>query len=71
MLKTHLQIAARVNYDILVRYLLWMKEHGLASLENDDEGHERVSLTPKGHEACRMLVHWINEVVKGAPQEGQ
>ncbi len=67
MLKTRLQLAAGVNYDILVRYLLWMQERGLVSLVNDEHGYERVALTVKGREAVKTLVHWINEVVKGRP----
>ena len=29
------------------------------------DGHERVALSPKGYEAYRKLVQWINEVVRG------
>lgn len=65
MLKTRLQVAANVNYDILSRYLEWMVQRGLVSLENSADGHERVALTPKGHEAYRKLVQWIDEVVHG------
>src|SRR6266568_1852455 len=34
------------------------------------ERHERVILTPKGYEAYRRLVQWINEVVRGLPPRG-
>jgi predicted transcriptional regulator len=67
MLKTRLQVAANVNYDIFTRYLSWMAARGLVALENSPDGHERVALTPKGHEAYRKLVQWINEVVRGRP----
>lgn len=64
MLKTRLQVAANVNYDVFSRYLEWMCARDLAVLENSADGHERVALTPKGREAYRKLVQWINEVVE-------
>ncbi len=70
MLKTRLQVAANVNYDVFSRYLSWMLDRGLVALENSPEGHERVVLTPKGYEAYRRLVQWINEVVRGLPPRG-
>lgn len=66
MVKTRLQVAANVNYDMFSRYLGWMEGHGLVSLENASDGHERVALTPKGQEAYRKLVEWIHEVVQGS-----
>ncbi len=65
MLKTRLQVAANVNYDVFTRYIEWMRVRGLADLEDSADGHERVALTPKGREAYRKLVQWINEVVEG------
>lgn len=65
MLKTRLQVAANVNYDVFGRYLEWMTERGLVSVEGSPDGHARVALTAKGHEAYRKLVQWINEVVRG------
>ncbi len=65
MLKTRLQVSANVNYDVFLRYLGWMEGHGLIELGDSPDGHERVALTSKGHEAYRRLVQWINEVVHG------
>lgn len=65
VLKTRLQVAANVNYDVFSRYLGWMRDRGLVSVENSADGHERVALTPNGYEAYRRLVQWINEVVHG------
>ncbi len=65
MLETRLQLAANVNYDVFSRYLQWMAERGLVALEESSDGHERVALTSKGHEAYRKIVQWINEVVRG------
>ena len=65
MLKTRLQLASRVNYDVFRRYVSWMSDRGLVSIENSSDGHERVGLTPKGEEAYRKLVQWINEVIHG------
>ncbi len=65
MLKTHLQVAANVNYDVFARYLAWMQARGLVELQQSADGHERVVLTLRGREAYRKLVQWINEVVHG------
>ena len=64
VVKTRLQVAANVNYDVFTRYLEWMKGRGLVSLENSADGHERVALTPKGRESYRTLVLWIHEIVQ-------
>lgn len=65
MLKTRLQVAANVNYDVFSRYLAWTIDRGLVVLRPSADGHDRVALTPKGQEAFRRLVQWINEVVHG------
>lgn len=68
--KTRLQVAANVNYDVFTRYLDWLRDRGLVSLEGNPDGHDRVALTPKGYDAYRKLVQWISEVVQGrAPGE--
>lgn len=64
MVKTRLQLAARVNYDVFRRYVNWMSDRELISMDSSDDGHERIALTPKGEEAYRKLVQWINEMVK-------
>ena len=66
MVKTRLQVAANLNYDVFTRYLTWLLRKGLVSIENSPDGHERIVLTAKGHDAYRRLVQWINEVVHGA-----
>jgi len=65
MLRTHLQVASNVNYDIFTRYLEWMRERDLVRLEDSADGHVRVSLTAEGQEAYRKIVQWISEVVQG------
>jgi len=67
MLRTHLQVASNVNYDILVRYLDWMRDRGLVTLEDSADGHVRVGMTGKGQEAYRKIVQWIYDVVQGRP----
>lgn len=64
-LKTRLQVASNVNYDVFSRYLSWCLARSLVSLENSVDGHERVVLTEKGRGAYRRLVEWINEFVHG------
>jgi len=63
MMKTRLQVATGVNYDIFRKYISWMDGRGLITVEDSSDGHERLSLTPKGEEAYRKLVQWINEVI--------
>ncbi|MBE0517956.1 MAG: hypothetical protein IH630_01865 [Thermoplasmata archaeon] len=63
MLKTRLQVASRVNYDVFRKYASWMCDRGLIASEDSNDGHERLSLTPKGEESYKKLVQWINEVI--------
>ena len=65
LLRTHLQVASNVNYDIFSRYLEWMRERELVFLEDSADGHVRVGLTAKGQDAYRKIVQWISEVVQG------
>jgi predicted transcriptional regulator len=65
MLRTHLQVAANVNYDIFARYVEWMRERGLVRLEDSADRHVRVALTARGQEAYRKIAQWISEVVLG------
>jgi len=67
MLKTRLQVASNVNYDVFRRYVSWMTERGLVEMENSNDGHERIILTSKGQEAYRKLVQWMNEVIHARP----
>ena len=62
MLRTRLQVASRVNYDVFTRYLEWMLVNGLVELR-PLESREGVALTSKGEEAYRKLVQWINEII--------
>lgn len=64
MLKTRLQVSSNLNYDVFRKDLAWMVDHELTSLEDSADGHEKVRLSPKGEEAYRKLVQWINEVVR-------
>lgn len=63
MLRTRLQTAANVNYDVFRRYTTWMVERELIAVEPSDDGHDRIRLTPKGDESYKKLVQWINEVI--------
>ncbi len=65
MVKTRLQVAANVNYDVFTRYLAWMQKGGLVGMEESQSGPERIILTDAGREAYRRLVQWINELVLG------
>jgi predicted transcriptional regulator len=62
ILKTRLQLAANLNYDILLKYLDWMQERGLVSFVMNDD-HEAVAITPKGQEAYRQLVYLLRDLL--------
>ncbi len=62
MLKTRLQVACNVNYDVMTRYLDWMSSKGFVSYESR-EGHELVCLTPAGKEAYMKILQVVGEVL--------
>jgi len=61
MLKTRLQVAANVNYDVFAKYLAWLVSRDLVLLVGGEDGHERVTLAEKGRKAYRRLVEWMDE----------
>jgi predicted transcriptional regulator len=63
MLKTRLQVATNLNYDILIKYLAWMNARGFVIFESNS-GHEVVSLTSKGFETYGNLVRTMSEVLR-------
>ena len=63
MVKTRLQVAVHVNYDVFTKYLDWMLRKGLVALQNSPEERERVVITDTGIESYNRLVQWINEVI--------
>ncbi|MDD1771135.1 MAG: hypothetical protein LUO79_08645 [Methanomassiliicoccales archaeon] len=62
MLKTRLQVACNVNYDLLTRYLDWMSAKGFVTYESAD-GHDLVCLTPAGKEAYMKILQVVGEVL--------
>lgn len=52
-----------MSYDALIKYLEWMNDKGLIITIPDNDGHEKVSLTKKGQEACSTIVVWINDML--------
>ena len=65
MVKTRLQVAANVNYDVFARYLAWLLARGLVAVETNPGERELVAITEKGRRAYRQLVEWMNEFVLG------
>jgi len=64
VLKTRLQVAANVNYDIFRRYLTWMTKRDLVEIRNCEDGHERVEITANGTETYRKLMQLINDLMQ-------
>ena len=64
MLKTRLQVATNMNYDLLLRYLGWMAARGFVRFEISD-GHDMVCLTQDGRETYQKIVEVVNEVLRG------
>jgi predicted transcriptional regulator len=65
MLRTRLQVAANLNYDVFTKYLGWLHGKGLVVILKADDGRDRVQLTPKGEHAFGRLVSWLDDFVKG------
>lgn len=63
MLKTRLQVASNINYDVFRRYMVWMSEKGLVELQAGSDGHDRVVLTRKGEETYGQLIRWMDEFI--------
>lgn len=63
MLKTRLQVASNINYDVFRRYVSWMVEKGLVEVRNLDDGHDGVFLTRKGEETYGQLIRWVNDFI--------
>lgn len=63
MLRTRLQVASNVNYDIFRRYLAWMISRDLVVMIDSEDGHERVQMTVRGEAAYGKMVQWVNEVI--------
>ena len=58
MRRTQLQMAARVNYTIFVRYLTHLEERGLVARTSGADG-DWEELTAKGYEAHRFLAEGL------------
>ncbi len=65
MLRTRLQVASKVNYDVFTKYLDWLLAKGLVELRAVEGGRDGIVLTEKGEEAYRKLVQWINDIIQG------
>jgi len=69
-LRTQLQQRAGVNYTMLERYLEFLLQYGLVTLD----GAGRLSLTPKGAEAYHFLSMGLTRIfgtpAGGSPLEG-
>jgi predicted transcriptional regulator len=64
MLRTPLQVACNLNYDVFCKYLEWMSFKGLVTFEQTD-GREGIRLSPKGEAAYARMVSWMNEFISG------
>jgi len=67
MVKTRLQVAANLNYDVFSKYLTWLEEKGLVAVSTGDGVPSRVEITEKGREAYRRLVSWLDDFVRRQP----
>jgi predicted transcriptional regulator len=65
MKKTNIQMLLGVNYPRFIEYLEWLLKHELVATSADEEGAERIKLTPKGIDSYHRLVDWIKETLDG------
>lgn len=63
MLKTRLQVASNVNYDVFRKYLAWMQERALVEVRESEDGHERVALTKRGSETHARIVGVLDDLI--------
>jgi predicted transcriptional regulator len=63
MIRTRLQVAAKVNYDVFTNYIEWMEWKDLVTVEKLPNGHDGIKLTTKGEEAYKRIVQWIDEII--------
>jgi predicted transcriptional regulator len=48
-----------------MEYLEWLLKRDLVTASLDEEGTERIKLTPKGIDSYHRLVDWIKETLDG------
>jgi hypothetical protein len=48
-----------------MEYLEWLLKRDLVAVSLDEEGTERIKLTPKGIDSYHRLVDWIKETLDG------
>jgi predicted transcriptional regulator len=65
MKKTNIQMLLGVNYPRFIEYLEWLLKRDLVTTSLDEEGIERIKLTPKGIDSYHRLVDWIKETLDG------
>jgi predicted transcriptional regulator len=65
MKKTNIQMLLGVNYPRFMDYLGWLLSHGLVATSIDEEGAEKIKLTPKGIDSYHRFVDWIKETMEG------
>jgi predicted transcriptional regulator len=65
MKKTNIQMLLGVNYPRFMEYLEWLLKRDLVAASLDEEGTERIKLTPKGIDSYHRLVDWIKETLDG------
>jgi predicted transcriptional regulator len=63
MLRTHLQVATNLNFDVMTKYLGWMGERGWVEFQENDS-HQQVIIATKGREVYAKLVQVMNEVLR-------
>jgi predicted transcriptional regulator len=61
--RTQLQMAVGLNYNVYVKYLNWLIEKGLITIEKGSDGHDYVRITEKGLDSHARLVEWMKEIM--------
>jgi predicted transcriptional regulator len=65
MLRTHLQVASNLNYDVFSKYIEWMAGKELVCYSPVEESKEGIRLTPKGEAAYSSMVTWMSQFIMG------
>ncbi len=64
MKRTNIQMLLGLNYPRFTEYLEWLLSRQLVVHTTDEDGVERITLTPKGLDAYHRLIDWIRDMME-------
>ena len=65
ILRTPLQVACNLNYDVFCKYIQWMADRGFVEMQVMESSKEGIRITTKGEAAYAKMVSWMSEYING------